>query len=117
MANHLVILKDGAIVQQGEPQSILLNPGDPYIEDFVSDINRARVLRVKSIMEDTVSASSFAGDIEMEDNLESVIALSGGDTGHTYRVVKNGEPMGQLDMKAVMRALVPRAASGPRRVA
>ena len=38
------------IVQQGEPQHILLNPNDPYIEDFVSDINRARVLRVRSIM-------------------------------------------------------------------
>ena len=70
-----------------------------------------------SLMESSLSTSSFAGDIEMEDNLESVIARSGGDTGHTYRVVKNGEPMGQLDMKAVMHALVPRAASGPRSVA
>lgn len=117
LANHLVILKDGAIVQQGEPQGILLNPGDPYIEDFVSDINRARVLRVKSIMQKTVSSSSFAGDIDAEDNLESVIARSGGETGHTYRVTKNGEAMGQLEMKDVMRALVPRAASGPRTVA
>jgi len=35
LADHLVILKDGAVVQQGEPQGILLNPNDPYIEDFV----------------------------------------------------------------------------------
>ena len=47
LADHLVILKDGFVVQQGEPQHILLNPNDPYIEDFVSDINRARVLRVR----------------------------------------------------------------------
>ena len=46
IADHLVILNDGAVVQQGEPQQILMNPADPYIEDFVSDINRARVLRV-----------------------------------------------------------------------
>ena len=117
LANHLVILKDGGIIQQGEPQSILLNPEDPYIEDFVSDINRARVLRVKSIMEFSISASSFAGDIDMEDNLESVIARSGGDTGHTYRVIKDGEVIGQLDMQSVMRALVPRVASEPRTVA
>ena len=117
LANHLVILKDGAVIQQGEPQGILLNPGDPYIEDFVSDINRARVLRVKSIMQSSVSASSFAGDIDAEDNLESVIARSGGETGHTYRVMQNGKAMGQLEMKDVMRALVPRATSGARTVA
>ena len=68
-------------------------------------------------MESSISASSFAGDIDMEDNLESVIARSGGDTGHTYRVIKDGEVMGQLDMQSVMRALVPRVASGPRTVA
>ena len=38
LADHLVILKDGRVVQQGEPQNILLNPNDPYIEAFVSDI-------------------------------------------------------------------------------
>ena len=42
LADHLVILKDGAVIQQGEPQSILMAPSDPYIEDFVSDINRAQ---------------------------------------------------------------------------
>ena len=44
LADYLVILKDGYIVQKGDPQHILLHPNDPYIEDFVSDINRARVL-------------------------------------------------------------------------
>ena len=117
LANHLVILKDGAVIQQGEPQGILLNPGDPYIEEFVSDINRARVLRVKSIMQKIASDSSFAGDIDGEHNLESVIARSGGETEHIYRVTKNGEAVGQLQMKDVMRALVPRVASGPRSVA
>ena len=82
LADHLVILKDGAIVQQGEPQHILLNPNDPYIEDFVSDINRARVLKVRSIMAPLGSASSdnAAGEVDADDTLENLIAQSGGDT-------------------------------------
>lgn len=113
LADHLVILKDGAIVQQGEPQHILLNPNDPYIEDFVSDINRARVLKVRSIMAELGSASAddSAGQVDADATLESVIALSGGDTTHNYIVVKDGEPVGVLDMKDLVRALVPRAAS------
>ena len=111
LADHLVILKDGAVVQQGEPQNILLNPCDPYIEDFVSDINRARVLRVKSVMGKLTDGVDYEADVEATDNLESLIAKSGGDTQYTYRVVEGGKPVGQLDMKDLMKALVPRVSS------
>lgn len=111
LADHLVILKDGAVIQQGEPQEILLNPSDPYIEDFVSDINRARVLRIRSVMQPLQDGVSFAGDVQANDNLESVIALSGGDTQYTYRVMEGAKPIGQLDMRDLVKALVPRISS------
>ena len=110
LADHLVILKDGAIVQQGEPQHILLNPCDPYIEDFVSDINRARVLRVRSVMS-ALTAKQFDGDIEAGSTLERLISMSDGDTNHVYRVMQDGEAVGQLDMKDLVKALVPRSSS------
>jgi len=111
LADHLVILKDGAVVQQGEPQGILLNPNDPYIEDFVSDINRARVLRVRSVMGELDASASFAGDVQAGDSLEKLIALSGGETGKLYRVMDGDAPIGQLDMRDLVKALVPRVSS------
>ncbi|MBC7285350.1 ATP-binding cassette domain-containing protein [Hoeflea sp.] len=108
LADHLVILKDGFVVQQGEPQHILLHPADPYIEDFVSDINRARVLRVRSVMLKTPDApGERAGEIDHDDTLESVIARSEGDTALSYRVMKDGKPVGVLEMRRLVRALVP----------
>lgn len=114
LADHLVILKDGAVIQQGEPQEILLNPADPYIEDFVSDINRARVLRVRSVMQKLSKDKDFAGDVDPTDNLESLIARSGGDTSHKFRVVENKKPIGEIDMRDLVKALVPRVSSGDR---
>ena len=113
LADHLVILKDGYVVQQGEPQHILLNPADPYIEDFVSDINRARVLRVRSIMTPLAGArpDSAAGEISPDSTLESVIARSGGDTSRSYVVVKDDAAIGTLNMIDLVKALVPRVAS------
>lgn len=110
LADHLVILKDGAVVQQGEPQGILMNPCDPYIEDFVSDINRARVLRVKSVME-PLTGTKFAGDVDIRDNLESLIARSEGDTTLHYRVMDGEEAVGELHMRDLVKALVPRLSS------
>ena len=113
LADHLVILKDGRVVQQGEPQEILLRPNDPYIVDFISDINRARVLRVRSIMKalKTDAQQSISGEVDAEDTLESVIALSGGDADQIFRVMANGKPVGLVYMRDLVRALVPTSAS------
>lgn len=112
LADHLVILKDGYVVQQGEPQHILLNPNDPYIEDFVSDINRARVLKVRSVMSPLNGATpETAGEVDLNDSLESLIGLSGGDTTKAYLVKDGNEAVGTLDMKVLVKALVPRVAS------
>jgi glycine betaine/proline transport system ATP-binding protein len=108
LSDHLVILNNGAVVQQGEPQSILMNPSDSYIEAFISDINRARVLRVRSVMTALNEGEVYAGDVYVNDNLESLITLSEGDTKHTYRVLDNDVAVGQIDMGTIIRALVPK---------
>ena len=106
LADHLVILKDGFIVQQGEPQHILLNPNDPYIEEFVSDINRARVLKVRSIMDTRQPKPASHPVIDANMSLESLIAHSGGDISRTYIVEENGTLVGVISMDSVFKALV-----------
>lgn len=111
LADHLVILNEGEIVQQDEPQRILLNPADAYIEDFVSDINRARVIRVRSVMRRDSTGREIAGEVDHNDTLESLIALSGGDTNHNYRVMRDGNAVGELDMRDLVKALTPSVAA------
>ena len=53
----------------------------------------------------------FAGEVEADATLESVIALSGGDTTLSYRVMKDGKQVGVLDMQHLVQALVPTSAS------
>ncbi|MDT2050412.1 MAG: ATP-binding cassette domain-containing protein [Planktomarina sp.] len=108
LADHLVILKDGAVIQQGDPQGILVKPTDPYIEAFVSDINRARVLRVRSVMTPLDKKSKYAGDVSPKDTLENLIARSEGNTSFKFRVVEGEKPIGQIDMQDLVKALVPR---------
>lgn len=115
IADHLVILNDGAVVQQGEPQQILMNPADPYIEDFVSDINRARVLRVHTVMKPLKKGTKYTGDVNPNDTLETLIARSEGNTADNFRIVDGQTPIGQIDMKDLVKALVPRISASDQR--
>ena len=117
LADKLVMLKDGYIVQQGEPQQILMHPEDAYVEEFITDINRARVLRVRSVMRRDADAAGpeASGDwptVDANDTLEDVIAKSGGDTSVRFRVLRDGNVVGRLDMSDLVRALVPTTVSG-----
>ena len=111
IADHLVILKDGEIIQQGEPQDILLHPADPYIEDFVGDINRARVLRVRSVMTKDAGEGS-APEIDADATLEQAILLADGQADVVLSVIQDGRLVGVLRMTDVLKALVPRVPGG-----
>lgn len=50
LGDKIAILKDGCLSQVGRPEEILLNPADDYVEAFVRDVNRARVLTVDVVM-------------------------------------------------------------------
>lgn len=50
LGDRIAILKDGEMVQQGTPDSILLNPATEYVEAFIKDVNRARALTVENVM-------------------------------------------------------------------
>lgn len=54
LGDKIAILRDGVLVQQGEPVDILLNPADDYVEAFVKDVNRARALTVETVMKPQV---------------------------------------------------------------
>ena len=114
LADRRVILKDGHAVQRDELQQILLLPDDPCIEDFVSDINRARVHRARSIMIPLAGGSippDAHGRVNHDDTLKSMIARSGGETSHSHVVVRDGKAVGKLEMTSLAKALDPRVAS------
>lgn len=50
LADKIAIMKDGAVVQQGTPEDIVLNPATDYVAEFTGAVPRAKVVRVASVM-------------------------------------------------------------------
>ncbi|MEZ5865257.1 MAG: hypothetical protein R3D25_14785 [Geminicoccaceae bacterium] len=46
-------------------------------------------------------------DDDCDATLEQMIALTGGDTSQNYIVTRDGDPVGELDMKDLVKALAP----------
>ena len=59
LGDHIGILNGGRLVQAGTPEEIIMNPADDYVKAFVKDVNRAKVLRAKTVM---VKASEFSSN-------------------------------------------------------
>lgn len=73
IGDNIAILRDGMIIQTDDPQNILMKPADAYVADFMKDINRARVLRVRAIMhadDPSVEGPSMSGATTLEQALQ-----------------------------------------------
>lgn len=50
LGDRVAVMREGSIVQIGTPEEILNNPSNEYIEDFVKDIDRTKIVQAKDIM-------------------------------------------------------------------
>ena len=53
IGDRIAIMRDGAIVQIGAPEDIVLNPEDDYVAEFTQDVRRESILTAKHIMVDS----------------------------------------------------------------
>ena len=51
LADRIIIMNEGRIVQIGSPEDLIMKPADNYVKEFTEDLPRERLLSVKSIMD------------------------------------------------------------------
>ena len=104
IGERISILRDGSIVQDDNPQKIILNPSDKYVSDFIKDINRSRVIKAKSIMTKSVSIKKenvpiIDSEMVLEEVLQEVTK-----TKHYFVYVKNNKNkiIGKITLKQLL---------------
>lgn len=50
IGDHIMIMKDGEIVQIGTPEEILSHPADDYVEKFIEGVDRSQVYTAANVM-------------------------------------------------------------------
>ena len=104
LGDSIAILRDGAVIQQGDPQNIILHPADDYIFDFVKDINRGRVIESRSVMTpgEGVDGPSLPHDLVLEEALQAVSATR---LDRANVVDADGKTIGSISLKQIIDAI------------
>jgi len=106
LADRIAIMKDGAIIQIGTPEELVLNPASGYVEEFIQGIPRAKVLSAASMMRD-VESDTFVGEVSAKSTIESQLEqILNADRGAVFAVQNDrGETIGALTRQVVVDLL------------
>ena len=104
IGDQIAVLRDGEVIQQGTPQQIVLKPKDDYIADFTKDINRGRVIQLKTIMHEPNDkpGPELSGDMLVEDAAQLVTESPSSQARVTN---KAGEVVGVVGINDLIRAM------------
>ncbi|GEN45793.1 quaternary amine ABC transporter ATP-binding protein [Alkalibacillus haloalkaliphilus] len=50
IGDRVAVMKDGKVVQTGTPESILEEPANDYISEFIKDIDRSKIIQAENVM-------------------------------------------------------------------
>ena len=105
IGDRIAILRDGSMVQDSDPQEIIMNPADDYVSDFIKDINRARVIQAKSIMTHTKTKSS--GPVVQENMvLEDILQIMSDDPSKPVTIENSkGNVTGKIEMANLIEGM------------
>ncbi|NTZ89877.1 quaternary amine ABC transporter ATP-binding protein [Agrobacterium tumefaciens] len=113
LGDHIAILKDGEVVQQGDGQSIILSPADGYVTDFVRDVNRSRVLQATTVME-PLDSKPQGMSVPESATLETIARdMSEANETQAHVVDEDGKPVGSIGLDTLVAAMVTPAAQEP----
>jgi glycine betaine/proline transport system ATP-binding protein len=106
IGDNIAILRDGQIIQTDNPQNILMNPVDTYVADFMKDINRARVLRVDTIMNPLDSDANDGPSLPSSTTLEQALQVfAENSSNHIIIVNRKGEKIGKLTLEDLIMGM------------
>jgi glycine betaine/proline transport system ATP-binding protein len=105
LGDHILIMRDGRIVQSGRPEDLVGAPADDYVADFVREVPKSRVLTLRWIAraptpEDDLTGPAFPSTAVIRTVVHAAVA-----TDRPIRVVDDGQLVGVIDRVQILNAI------------
>jgi glycine betaine/proline transport system ATP-binding protein len=108
LGDHIVIMREGRIVQAGRPEDLVGAPADDYVADFVRDVPKSHVLTLRWIMREPRPDDARDGpEFPPSAIIRTAIHAAAAST-KPLRIVDAGKLVGVVDRAQILEAI-----SGP----
>jgi glycine betaine/proline transport system ATP-binding protein len=101
LADRIAIMKDGAIVQAGTPEDLVLKPADDYVAAFTRNVAKAKVVRAASLMREANGVTP-AASIGARATIAEAAPLFSADVERLAVVDAGGRTVGLLERADVV---------------
>jgi glycine betaine/proline transport system ATP-binding protein len=64
MGDKIALMKDGEVVQIGTFADFFKNPANDYVREFIADVDRTRILKVRNVMRKIKNSASTNDQVE-----------------------------------------------------
>jgi glycine betaine/proline transport system ATP-binding protein len=105
LADRIVIMKDGEVVQMGTPADLVLRPADAYVAEFTKDVPRVRVITAGEIMEPAAAGLDVENGIAADMTLEDLMPRMANHPEGLPILGEGAGVVGQVTPQSVVRAL------------
>ena len=106
LADRIAIMKDGAVVQIGSPEDIVLNPATAYVAEFTRNVPKAKVVKVASTMKPAKGKALNGASISQGSTIAEAAPLFDDKTERLRVVDAGGATVGVLERADVVALMM-----------
>jgi glycine betaine/proline transport system ATP-binding protein len=105
LGDHILIMRDGRVIQSGRPEELVGAPADEYVADFVREVPKSRVLTLRWIMRPPQPEDEAGGPEFPPTAIIRTVVHAATATDKPIRVVDGGRVVGVVDRIQILNAI------------
>ena len=105
LGDHIVIMRDGMIVQAGRPEELVGAPADEYVADFVRDVPKSHVLTLRWVMRPSQAGDPNDGPAFPPTTVIRDCLHAAAGTDKPIRVIEDGRVLGVVERAQILETI------------
>ena len=104
IADRMMIMRDGMVVQAGAPADLILSPADDYVAEFTEDVPMVRVLKASDVLDPSQAAQPGMSQRDADTSVEDLLPLLAVHR-EGISMMRDGASIGVVTAASVIAAL------------